>query len=84
MVEELKSKIKNGIKIGVAVGFGLGVALSVVAKPDEMGNLEFILRGSGTTVGSTAIGSLGGAVISTILYYKHKCVYGRSSKNYTA
>lgn len=84
MVKELKSKVKIGVKVGAVVGFGLGVALSVAAKLDEMGNLEFILRGSGTTMGSTVIGSLGGVVISTILYYKHKCVYGRSSKDYTS
>ncbi|MDP3027301.1 MAG: hypothetical protein Q8N63_06330 [Nanoarchaeota archaeon] len=72
MVRELKEKIKKGAKIGAAVGFGLGVVLSAALKPDDMGNLEFMLRASGVTVGSTAISSLGGAAISTIVHYKYK------------
>ena len=72
MVGELKEKIKTGIKIGAAIGLGFGVVFSVAAKPDEMGNLEFMLRGLGTTASSTAISSLSGAVISTMVHYKHK------------
>lgn len=85
MMGELKEKIKKGVKIGAAVGFGLGIALSAALKPDDMSNLEFILKASGVTAGSTVVGSLGGAVISTILYYKYKTleyIDKRFSANY--
>jgi len=85
MEKKLKGKIKKGMKIGAAIGFGFGVTLSLAAKPDDMGNLEFMLRASGATAGCTAICSMGGAAMSAFLYYKEKVfdyIDRRFSENY--